>query len=143
MNEPWSNRLKSFTTIQVVRFLVGALILTSLGSLFLNILRSPQLGDEFAGWWEHWLLNMSAELGGAAVTLLILEWVLRQIIPVQQTAVPSEEVHRAQNETLLKEYVERIKMANTRERRQVVIDEMKKRELLAGANLNNLNLQGA
>lgn len=138
---------------EVIRFLVGSFVLTSCGSLILNLARVPQLGDAFTLWWENWLRDISAELFGAVAIYLVVEVVLRRWAEVnkQQAEAKEEETHpirfnsagETPQQQALNAYVARLKNATTREARQVILDEMKTGGLLPGANLNNLNLQGA
>ena len=129
----------------LLRFMLGAALTASIGSLLLNLIRAPQLGDEFALWWEHWLQHLSGQLFGGALMLLALEYVMRRRRPstANPTPVSDATTPDPKSPTATEMYLDRLKSATSREARQLVLDEMKKQNLLIGANLNNLDLSGA
>lgn len=141
----------------LVRFLVGCFVLTSAGSLVLNLWRVPALGDDFTQWWENWLQAMSAQLFGAAILYLLVDFSLRRWAETQKTVQAAQSEKEKQDtrpirtndfgetpaQQVMNSYVARLKQATTREARQAILDEMKVGGVLPGATLNNLNLQGA
>lgn len=136
----------------LIKILVGVMILTGLGSLILNLLRAPSMGDSFAIWWEMWLRDVSVEVAGLIAFVVILAWMLekKEQPTAQPEAITTPEEPPTEplspetiRETQIIGYVERLKTTTDRAARQAILDEMKKLNLLAGANLNNLDLQGA
>ncbi|NJL95720.1 MAG: pentapeptide repeat-containing protein [Anaerolineae bacterium] len=130
----------------LLRLLVWVLVLSGLGSLLINILRDPALDDEFAAWWERWLQSLSIEAAGGVILLVVVEWLLQRRARQQQAlqaALQATVANESQREALIGSYRNRLRAAPDRNARQFILDEMKRQDLLAGANLNNLNLEGA
>lgn len=133
---------------QIVRFLVGCFVLTSLGSLVINLIRIPSVDSPaFSIWWETWLLNLSGELLGVLAIYLLLGVVLKRDSLPQEKPVSEEDTvpvaESTASQQVVNTYVARLKQATSREARQVILDQMKAEGVLPGANLSNLNLQGA
>lgn len=141
---------------QIVRLLAGLFIVTSLGSVAINLTRVPSVGDEFSIWWENWLQQLSGELLGALVIYLLVEMVLRRwpgtaegadevVLPPKHDTRPGRPLSVAESlhQQAISDYVARLKQATTREARQVILDQMKAQGVLPGANLSNLDLKGA
>ncbi len=132
---------------QIGRLLVGCFLLASLGSLVINLVRSPSVSSPaFSIWWETWLLNLSGEVLGVLVIYLLLGVVLKREQPPQEKPISEQDTVPVAESTAsqaMNSYVARLKQANSREARQVILDQMKAEWVLPGANLSNLNLQGA
>ncbi|MBZ0309551.1 MAG: pentapeptide repeat-containing protein [Anaerolineae bacterium] len=134
--------LKKLRQDQIVRFLVGCFVLTSLGSLVINHVH----GTTFSRWWETWLLNLSGDVIGLLGIYLLFEMKLRREAPSQEKPVAEQDtvpITDSAADHAMNNYVARLKQASSRESRQVILDQMKVEGVLPGANLSNLNLQGA
>jgi hypothetical protein len=139
-------KMNRITERELVRLLVGGFFLTALSSVMVAVSR-----DDVAGWAQQFLTIASVQFAGAGLIWVVIRGVIRQPEPekkdspaLDEDTVPlqisSEEIKSKQ---LIMSYVARLKQGDSKEARQVILDEMKARNLLPGANLNNMNLEGA
>jgi hypothetical protein len=66
----FTNRLMKLSNRAVLGVLMGVALLTSAGSLVVNLLMNQGTNPV---WWEGWLRNFSAEIFGAFLTFLLIE----------------------------------------------------------------------
>lgn len=87
-------------------------------------------------WWIGWLQDVGTEMLGAAVTILLVELVIYQ---------KRDEVERLDRERMRRrdQFADRLKITVRPGIRQKILTRMKQQNLLAGAWLYEVNLQGA
>lgn len=87
-------------------------------------------------WWVGWLQDVGTEMLGAAVTILLVELVIYQ---------KRDEVDRLDRERMRRrdQFADRLKLTTRPAIRQKIIDQMRRQNLLSGAWLYEVHLEGA
>lgn len=93
-------------------------------------------GTEAMRWWVGWLQDIGTEMLGAAVTILLVELVIYQ---------KRDEVDRLDRERMRRrdQFADRLKITTRPAIRQRILDQMRRQDLLAGAWLYEVHLEGA
>lgn len=87
-------------------------------------------------WWVGWLQDVGTEMLGAAVTILLVELVIYQKRD-EASRIDRNRMRRREH------FVDQLKSAQKQDKRQKILDYMKKQNLLSGAWLYEINLQGS
>ncbi len=87
-------------------------------------------------WWVGWLQDVGTEMLGAAVTILLVELVIYQ---------KRDEVDRLDRERMRRrdQFADRLKLTTRPAIRQKILDQMRRQNLLPGAWLYEVHLEGA